>query len=101
VSEPTESAALDVAAYRAAFGTLRLLLAEHMADALLSGDDAEHRRTTRLARRLDEQGLNLDELINGYVEHTWDSRPEWAWKSPAARKEPTEHGSPWDDTPPF
>jgi hypothetical protein len=101
VSESTETAALDVAAYRAAFGTLRQLVAEHMADALLSGDEAEHRRTTRLARRLDEQGLSLDDLINGYVEHTWESRIEWAWKSPAARKELTSFDSPWDDTPPF
>lgn len=100
MSDREETAALDVAAYRGAFGTLRQMVAEHMADALLGGDDAEHRRTTRLARRMDEAGLNLDELINDYVEHTWDAQIEWAWKSPTARKEPIGD-SPWDDTPPF
>jgi hypothetical protein len=100
VSERAETEALDVAAYRAAFGTLRQMVAEYMADALLGDDDGEHRRVTRLARRLDEAGLNLDDLINSFVEHTWDARIEWAWKSPTARKAPIGV-SPWDDTPPF
>jgi hypothetical protein len=100
VSDHTETEALDVAAYRAAFGTLRQMLAEYMSDALVHGDDDEHRRATRLARGLDEAGLNLDELINAYVEQTWDAQIGWAWKSPTARKEPA-FDSPWDDTPPF
>lgn len=100
MSDRTETGDLDVAAYRAAFGTLRQMLAEHMADSLVHGDDAEHRRTTRLARGLDEAGLNADELINSFVEQTWDAQIGWAWKSPTARKEPDPE-SPWDDTPPF
>ncbi|GHH29973.1 hypothetical protein [Streptomyces rubradiris] len=100
MSERTETVALDVTAYRAAFGTLRTMLAEYLAEALVHGDGPEHRRLTRFARGLDEAGLNLDDLIDSFITGTWDTRPAWAWKSPTARKEPVL-GDPWDDTPPF
>lgn len=87
MNERTETTALDVAAYRAAFGTLRSMVGEHLADALVHGDDdAEHRRIKRLTRGLDESGLNLDDLINTFVEQTWDAEVGWAWKSPTARR---------------
>jgi len=86
-TDRTETEALELAAYRAAFGTLRLLLAEHVSDALLSGDDAEHRRIVRLARRLDESGLDLKGIVDGFVTDTYEARTDWAWKSPAARRE--------------
>ncbi|MEU2789086.1 hypothetical protein [Streptomyces sp. NPDC007100] len=101
MSERLDTAALDTTAYRAAFGSLRQIVAQHMADALVQGDDAEHRRTVRLARGLDEAGLNLDAEIDAYISGNHDARPKWAWKSPAARKE-HELPAPWDvDEPPF
>lgn len=101
MNERTETAALDMAAYRAAFGTLRSMVAEYLAGALAHGDDGEHRRVARLARGLDEAGLNLNDLIDAFVTQVWDMEPERAWKSPASRYEPASgapHDCPWATT---
>ena len=100
MNERTDTADLDLAVYRAALGSLRLMVAEHMAEALLGGDDAEHRRTVRLSRRADEAGANLSQLVDEFLTGTYEARLDWAWKSPTARKAPALD-SPWDDTPPF
>ena len=81
-----ETAALDVAAYRAALAALRNLLAEHIAEALTKAETAEHHRVVRLCRGLDEAGLNLDDLVEGGL-RSYDVSPEEAWQSPSARRQ--------------
>lgn len=82
-----ETAALDVTVYRAAFASMRNLVAEHIAECLERADDGEHRRTMRLVRGLDEAGLNIDRLVEGWLESNDVSTRE-VWQAPSSRRRP-------------
>lgn len=82
-----ETAALDVTVYRAALASMRNLVSDHIAESLERADDAEHRRVMRLVRGLDEAGLNLDDLVEGWLESRNVSTRE-VWQTPSARRQP-------------
>ena len=85
MSAHNESSALDITVYRAALASMRNLVAEHIAASLEGADDAEHRRTMRLVRGLDEAGLNIDNLVEDWLESR-DGEPREVWQAPSARR---------------
>lgn len=85
MSTRNETAALDVTVYRAALASMRSLVAEHIAESLERADDGEHRRTMRLVRGLDEAGLNIDDMVEGWLE-SHDVSPFEVWQSPSSRR---------------
>lgn len=99
MSVRNETSALDITVYRAALAAMRNLVAEHIAESLEGSDDAEHRRTMRLVRGLDEAGLNIDNLVEGWLE-SHDASTLEVWQSPSLRRHPElEPGyDPWAAT---
>lgn len=87
MSPRNETLTLDVTVYRAALASMRNLIAEHIAESLERADDGEHRRTMRLVRGLDEAGMNIDNLVEGWLE-SHEVSPFEVWQAPSARRHP-------------
>jgi hypothetical protein len=76
----------DLVAYRAALASYHHLVACHIAQALVFGDDAEHERARALATALDGAGLNVDGTVDDIVPgYCFD--PSSAWTPPSVRRE--------------
>ncbi|MGW2692410.1 hypothetical protein ACWC3Y_11170 [Streptomyces sp. NPDC001296] len=94
MSARNESTSLDFIVFRAALASMRNLLAEHIAEVLTKAEDAEHHRIIRLCRGLDEAGLNIDSLVEGWLE-SYDASSLDVWQSPSSRRATAPDYDPW------
>ena len=97
MSARNDTSVLDITVYRAALAGMRNLVAEHIAESLERADDAEHRRVMRLVRGLDEAGLNIDNLVEGWLESN-DVDPREVWQSPSSRPHRAPAHDPWAES---